>query len=181
MVRSSELTLVIGGASSGKSLLAEKLAAGADQVTYVATARPIDLEMKSKIDVHRDRRPAHWHTVEAHAPDLDDILLRTKTEMLIVDGLTLYTAASMSAAEDPDAHMLDVVAALRRSQGCVIVVSDEVGSGVVPESPAGRAFRQLLGRVNQHLAATADNVYFVAAGLPLTLKGREIKGEGRWV
>jgi len=176
----SELTLIIGGASSGKSLLAERLAGAGKAVTYIATARPIDSEMRAKIEVHRKRRPASWQTIEVRGPDLLEVLATAADGVVIVDGLTLYVATAMDAAKDPEAHMNEVVQALQGPPGPVIVVSDEVGLGLVPESTAGRAFRDLLGRVNQTLAQAADNVYFVAAGLPLTLKGRDTNGSDGW-
>ncbi|MDP1808755.1 MAG: bifunctional adenosylcobinamide kinase/adenosylcobinamide-phosphate guanylyltransferase [Actinomycetota bacterium] len=174
------LTLVIGGASSGKSLLAERLAGEGGAVTYIATARPLDNEMRAKIETHRRRRPPGWRTIEVSGPDLLEVLPGVADGVVIVDGLTLYVATAMAAAKDPEAHMNEVIQALRKAVGTVIVVSDEVGLGLVPESTAGRAFRDLLGRVNQRLAEAADNVYFVAAGLPLTLKGRETIGSDGW-
>lgn len=175
-----EFTLVIGGASSGKSLLAERLVAKGTAVTYIATARPIDEEMKAKIDTHRKRRPAAWRTIEVSRPDLLEVLPTVTDGTVILDCLTLYVATALTDVEDPEAHMDEVIRALRETAGPVIVVSDEIGLGLVPETTAGRAFRELLGRVNQKLAGAADNVYFVTAGLPVTLKGRLMNGSAGW-
>lgn len=176
----SELTLIIGGASSGKSLLAERLAGKDDSVAYLATARPVDDEMRAKIDAHRRRRPPGWRTIEVSDAALPEVLPGIAEEVVLVDCLTLYVATAMAAFEDPEAHMDKVIQGLRETGGAVIVVSDEVGLGVVPETKGGRAFRDLLGRVNQRLADAADNVYFVAAGLPMTLKGRMPTGSDGW-
>jgi len=172
----SELTLIIGGAASGKSLFAERLAGLGTAVTYIATAHPIDDEMTAKIKIHRQRRPEGWHTVELSGPDLLKILPEVAGDIVIIDGLTLYVAMALNDLPDPLEHVGQVAEALRQMGQAVLVVSDEVGMGLVPESPRGRAFRELLGAANQEIARAADNVYFVAAGLPLTLKGRELRG-----
>jgi adenosylcobinamide kinase/adenosylcobinamide-phosphate guanylyltransferase len=182
--------LVLGGSRSGKSAHAESLIADRDDVVYLATAvgDPADLEWSDRISAHRARRPASWTTLETTAPSE---LLRRGT--VLVDSITTWVAALMdeSGVWDTDrpagAHAAPAgtaAEALERLAGrCdalvdswvmtpahVVAVSDEVGLGVVPETRAGRLFRDTLGTVNQRLAATADEVWFVVAGLPQRLR-----------
>jgi adenosylcobinamide kinase/adenosylcobinamide-phosphate guanylyltransferase len=184
--------LVLGGSRSGKSAHAEQLLEGWDDVTYLATSRvdDTDTEWAARVAVHRARRPAHWRTVETTAPSE---LVRAGA--VLVDSVTTWVAALMDetgiwdVAEDAGAHAADrspaaAVAARERlaeridalvsnwvmTPAHVVAVSDEVGLGVVPETRAGRLFRDTLGTVNQRLAATADEVWFVVAGLPQRLR-----------
>lgn len=171
----SNLILVIGGAASGKSLFAESLAAKGRNVTYIATAKPVDVEMEAKIENHKKRRPADWRTIELNGPNLLEVLAEESSDCILLDALTIYVADVMSAVEDPENHLSEVASALQRVEGKVIVVSDEVGMGLVPNSPPGRIFRNLLGSVNRQIAQVADSVYFVAAGLPMTLKDKGLQ------
>ncbi len=169
--------LVLGGSRSGKSAHAESLLAGADTVTYLATSSPApdDAEWAARVAAHRARRPASWTTLETTAPSA---LLRDGT--ILVDSVTTWIAALMDEtgvwAEEPGA--LDrlavrcdaLVNAWTMTPAHVVAVSDEVGLGVVPETLAGRLFRDVLGEVNQRLAGTADEVWFVVAGLPQRLR-----------
>jgi adenosylcobinamide kinase/adenosylcobinamide-phosphate guanylyltransferase len=153
--------------------------AGEPAVEYVATgaADPDDAEWVARIAWHRERRPAHWSTRET--TDLVAVLAADAPAALL-DSVTAWLAATMdavglwqaapSAAGELGSAVDAVVDAWRRSTRHVVVVSDEVGLGVVPDSASGRAFRDTLGLVNQALAAAADEVYLVAAGLPLRLK-----------
>jgi adenosylcobinamide kinase/adenosylcobinamide-phosphate guanylyltransferase len=171
--------LVLGGARSGKSGYAESLLAAADAVDYVATsvADPDDAEWAARIARHRHRRPAHWSTTET--TDLCAVLGADRPAALI-DSVTAWLAATMdrvgmwqgrpAAAAELGAAVDAVLASWAGSGRTVVAVSDEVGLGVVPESASGRAFRDALGLLNQGLAAAADEVYLVAAGLPLRLK-----------
>jgi adenosylcobinamide kinase / adenosylcobinamide-phosphate guanylyltransferase len=158
-------TLVLGGSRSGKSAFAESLLADAPAVEYVATGAPDpgDAEWTARIAAHRARRPAHWSTLETS--DLAGVLRRNGRPVLI-DSITLWLAAG---PDDP-ARIDDLCAAWRASARRVVAVSDEVGSGVVPASDAGRRFRDALGLLNQRLAAAADDVHLVVAGLPMRLK-----------
>ena len=160
--------LVLGGSRSGKSRFAELLLADAEEVDYVATAAvlPDDPEWTARIAAHRARRPARWHTVET--ADVAAVL-RRRGPAVLVDSVTLWLAAALDGA-DLEARVDTLCAAWAESGRRVVAVSDEVGSGVVPESPAGRRFRDALGLLNQRLAATADEVHLVVAGLPLRLR-----------
>jgi adenosylcobinamide kinase/adenosylcobinamide-phosphate guanylyltransferase len=170
------ITLILGGARSGKSRFAQKLAARHSSVAFVATARPSDEEMRRKIERHKADRPAQWSTIEE--PLLLETVLRQQAatfSLLLVDCLTLYTSNLMTAEkEDPEAVLcrVDLLCdALRSGESSVVLVSNEVGSGIVPAYPSGRMFRDLLGEINQRVAAVADNVLFMVAGLPLVVKG----------
>jgi adenosylcobinamide kinase/adenosylcobinamide-phosphate guanylyltransferase len=170
------VTLVLGGVRSGKSRLAEKLASRASSVAFVATAKPSDAEMSAKIKRHQDERPEQWHTFEEPLE-----IARTLTEegpkykLFLIDCLTIF-AANLLDAKVGDSVSIETridqfCDALRSTPSTVILVSNEVGSGVVPAFPAGRQFRDLLGEINQRVAAEADNVLLMVAGLPLILKG----------
>lgn len=165
----AKLTFILGGADSGKSAFAEQLASGDGPVVYIATAPVADEEMAKKIRAHRERRPESWETIEVFDTSLKEAIRDLSAPVVLLDSLTVYVARIMNLP-DPQAHMRDVLVAITTSVAKFIVVSDEVGLGVVPATESGRAFRCLLGAVNQEAAAVADDVYFVAAGLPLTLK-----------
>lgn len=158
------VTLVLGGARSGKSAVAERRA-GAGPVTYVATgeAPPDDADMAARIAAHRARRPPAWTTVEAD--DVAAAVDGASGGTVLVDSLTAWVARAPGFAVDVD----DLCRALSARSGDVVVVSDEVGLGVHPSTEAGRAFRDALGLVNQAVAAAADEVVLVFAGRVLPL------------
>ena len=182
------LTLILGGARSGKSDLAERLAAASGRpVLFIATAEARDDEMRERIAAHRTSRPAAWRTVEE--PQNLAIALRTHAgpnDFVIVDCATLWASNLLLAEADgageisPDARrrvtggLNDVAVELAEwaaeFTGEVAIVSNEVGMGVVPASALGRAFRDALGSANRILAARADRVYYLVAGLALELK-----------
>ncbi|MBL8673028.1 MAG: bifunctional adenosylcobinamide kinase/adenosylcobinamide-phosphate guanylyltransferase [Alphaproteobacteria bacterium] len=168
------LTLVLGGARSGKSRFAESLAARhPGPRIYIATAEPLDEEMAERIARHRaDRAGASWSVVE-EPRDLASALRRAARPeaVLLVDCLTLWLANLMTAGDDIDGAESALKAALAICPGKAILVANEVGLGIVPDNALARAFRDRAGRLNQALASAADAVYFVAAGLPLALKG----------
>ena len=173
-----ELTLILGGARSGKSSLAERLARRGRRVLFVATAEARDEDMKRRIAAHRERRPAGWDTLEEPldlVAALRPVLDRYDTYLL--DCLTLWVSNLLLdepyLAEDggriPDSalRLMDLI---QESQATWILVSNEVGQGIVPSSSLGRAYRDALGRVNQLAASRADRVYLMTAGLALELK-----------
>ena len=161
------ITLILGGARSGKSAVAESLARQASgPVTYVATGVVgDDADFAARVAEHRARRPADWDTLEVGA-QLAEAFERAPGTVL-VDSLGAWLAATRDFAVDADA-LLD---ALEAHAGDVVVVSDEVGLGVHPETEVGRAFRDALGRLNQAVAARADAVWLVVAGCVLVVKG----------
>lgn len=172
----NRVTLVLGGVRSGKSRFALEIASRAPKVTFVATARASDEEMRRKIERHRGERPAHWRTREEPLQLAETISAeQDASEITIVDCLTLFAANLMEAhGEDQaatDAAIDALCLALARADRPIVLVSNEVGSGIVPEYAAGRQFRDLLGDMNQRVAAVADNVVLMIAGLPLVLKG----------
>jgi adenosylcobinamide kinase/adenosylcobinamide-phosphate guanylyltransferase len=166
------VTLVLGGARAGKSRFAETLAASRPgRRVYLATAAAGDAEMAERIRRHRARRGAGWTTVEEPL-DLAGALAARGSEgaTVLVDCLTLWLSNLMQAGRNPAAEIGRLVTALARRDGPVILVSNEVGLGIVPDNAVARAFRDHAGRLHQAVAAVADRVYFMAAGLPLLLK-----------
>lgn len=168
----AQISLVLGGAASGKSVFAERLAAASGRpLTYIATAQAHDGEMAAKIEAHRARRGNTWTTVEA-PHDLPHALGAVRPgRQVLLDCVTLWLSNRLGAGADPATLAGPLVTALSRCASPVVVVSNELGLGLVPEHPLGRVFRDLQGTVNQAIAAQADTVVFVAAGLPLVLKG----------
>ena len=174
-----EVTFVLGGARSGKTRHGLSIceALHADRAlapVYVATAQAFDGEMEERIAAHKAERGPGWRTVEAPR-DLAGAIRRESGPgaCLLVDCLTLWLTNLMLGDDrtDLDAARQELVAALGEAQGPVVVISNEVGLGIVPENALARRFRDEAGRTNQTIAAAADRVVLVAAGLPLTLKG----------
>ena len=166
------LTLVFGGASSGKSAFAEELVIGTKlKRAYVATAQAYDAEMESKIAKHKLDRGGDWATHEAptNAPEV----LRgvPSDQAILLDCMTMWLSNVMLNNEDTSDLVARMSEAIEGRQGPVVCVSNETGMGVVPDSELGRTFRDQQGRLNQQLAKQADLVVFVIAGLPLVLKG----------
>ena len=165
-------TLVLGGARSGKSGFAQRLAeAEAGPLVYVATAQAFDGEMADRIARHRADRGPRWATVDA-PHDLPCAIAGLRDGgVMLVDCLTLWLSNRMLADADMESEIAALTAAIGQADGRLILVSNEVGSGIVPETPMGRAFRDHAGRANQAVAAVADGVALIVAGLPLWLKG----------
>ena len=169
--KNPRLTLVLGGARSGKSALAERLlTAGQGPWAYVATAQAFDDEMRERIAQHRARRADGWVTFEAPV-DLAGTLGKAGDQPVLVDCLTLWLSNLMLGGYDVALATDALIVALSdRTKPCILV-SNEVGLGIVPDNALARLFRDEAGRLNQRMAEAADRVVFVAAGLHLTLKG----------
>jgi adenosylcobinamide kinase/adenosylcobinamide-phosphate guanylyltransferase len=171
-----EITLVLGGARSGKSRYAESLIQALPSPwIYVATAEAGDAEMAERIAAHRARRPNGWLTVEA-SHDLHAALATEPMHApLLVDCMTLWLSNRMLAQADIDREIRALAPAFRRRTGSLVLVSNEVGSGIVPDNALARRFRDLQGHLNQTLVAGAQRVVLMVAGIPLIIKGCEGK------
>ena len=174
---SRPLVVILGGTRSGKSRFGRDRAtalAGGGPVVYVATAIPGDPELDERIALHRRDRPATWRTVDAGVGLAATIRSIEPGTTVLLDGLTLWVSLLMGD-ERPDVAAVvegpieDVRAALREHDGPVVVVSDEVGLGLVPMDPIGRAFRDILGIAHQRLVADADEAWLMVAGRAIAL------------
>ncbi len=170
-------TLVLGGARSGKSAFAEKLVGDSGLApVYLATATAGDDEMQARIAHHQKRRGNGWRTVEEPLALIDVLTRESKAgSVVLVDCLTLWLSNLMHAERDPDVEARRLTRFLGVAMHPIVFVSNEVGMGLVPETPLGRAFRDAQGRLNQAIASTVPNVVFVAAGLPLWLKHTSVQ------
>jgi adenosylcobinamide kinase/adenosylcobinamide-phosphate guanylyltransferase len=163
------LTLVLGGARSGKSRYAEVyVARQPGPWTYVATAEALDLEMRERLAHHKARRGGGWITVEAPLALAEAI--EGRTGAVLVDCLTLWLSNIMLAGRDVASEEERLLSALHNPPPTIVLVSNEVGLGIVPDNRLARDFRDAQGRLNQRIAEIADHVVFIAAGLPVTLK-----------
>lgn len=166
-------TLILGGARSGKSQRALQLAEPmSKRRVFVATAQAFDDEMRARIEHHKTERGSGWKTLEEPL-DLHRAIEQSVSpdSVCVVDCLTLWLSNLMHHGRDVDRETNTLCQVLEQMPGPIILVSNEVGLGLVPETPLGRAFRDAQGRLNQAVAAVCDRVEFIAAGLPLTLKG----------
>ncbi|MCF6321543.1 MAG: bifunctional adenosylcobinamide kinase/adenosylcobinamide-phosphate guanylyltransferase [Rhizobiaceae bacterium] len=176
---SAVVSLLLGGARSGKSAFGENLVkiSGLKPV-YLATARGLDGEMVERIELHRARREAStgakWETVEEPLA-LADALQNCaySGHMVLVDCLTLWVSNLMEAGANVEREAANLVQSLDGLQAPVVFVANEVGLGIVPDNALAREFRDLAGLVNQKIAARADEVFFIAAGLPLIMKSKD--------
>jgi adenosylcobinamide kinase / adenosylcobinamide-phosphate guanylyltransferase len=178
--RNRAITLVLGGVRSGKSWYAHQLAKSFASVTFIATARPSDAEMRRRIAAHRRERPKRWRTVEA--PTALAAIIRRESahaQVIVIDCLTTYLGNQMmdsrhkwreTKAALAESDTEEVCDAIESAKSSVIIVSNEVGSGVVPAFRSGRIYRDLLGELNKHVARIADLVVFMIAGQPLIIK-----------
>jgi len=171
----SKITFIIGGARSGKSTYAIKWAKECgENVTFIATAQALDSEMKKRIKLHQQERPANWKTLEE--PRQVAALLEKESkclEVIIIDCLTLLVSNLMVEKPDKEVEQeaKDIIKVIRKNNLRAFIVSNEVGLGIVPNNELARKFRDLAGRVNQIFAHEADEVFFMASGLPLKIKG----------
>lgn len=187
-----KLTLILGGARSGKSSYAQRMAGRhAGPVIYLATAQALDAEMEHRIENHRQDRPEDWITLEAPSGVVAALQQQPAVAgVVLLDCLTLLvTNLVMAAAPDEDHpdeeaalqgvqdELTQLISAVRASKSDWIVVSNEVGLGLVPPYPLGRLYRDLLGRANQELAAIADEVFWMVAGIPVPIHSYRLKPE----
>jgi adenosylcobinamide kinase/adenosylcobinamide-phosphate guanylyltransferase len=170
----ARVTLVLGGARSGKSRYAEGLLAPFADKAYLATATAGDGEMEKRIADHRARRGEGWTTIEEPL-EIADVIAREGEagRPLLVDCLTLWAMNFVTAGRDGGAEVTKLFEALKRTPGPVVMVSNEIGLGVIPENQLSRLFVDLQGQVNQLAAQAASRVVFVAAGLPLIMKDEQ--------
>ena len=165
------LTLVLGGARSGKSRHAEALVAALPRPWfYLATGEPRDNEMAARIAEHRARRVADWQTIEAPRDLAGALAAVPAGAAVLVDCLTLWLTNVMLAGIDIEAEIIRLEQALVGRTGPVILVANEVGLGIVPENALARRFRDVAGRLNQRLASLADRVVLLVAGIPVQVK-----------
>jgi len=173
------VTLVIGGARSGKSAYAEGLIAEASRPNgprplYIATAEARDPEMRERIGLHRERRGALWETVEEPL-HLAGALVAGGGRAVLVDCLTLWLTNHLLAGRDLAAERDRLVATLQALDGPIVLIANEVGLGIVPDNALARAFRDEAGLLNQAVARAANRVVFMAAGLPLIMKDETLR------
>jgi len=180
-----KIFFVTGGARSGKSAFAERLAARSFRpVTYLATMEPLDDELRGRVARHRESRPADWETIEAPLAIGDALGGAAADACVLLDCLSLWVTnrlleehgddelsheAAVALEERLDAELDQVLAIAKRRDGMLIVVTNEVGSGVVPPYPLGRIYRDLLGRANQRVSRAADRAWLMVAGRALEL------------
>jgi adenosylcobinamide kinase / adenosylcobinamide-phosphate guanylyltransferase len=176
----AEITLVLGGTRSGKSEIAERIAAEAAarqkrEVVYLATCRPGDNELLERVRKHRERRPAHWTTIEeTHDPAraIGDLKQPAATTILECLSFLIFNWMEEGARDEEIASRLDrLIATMHATGHAFIVVSNDVSGALIPPDPSTRRYQDLVGRANQQMAAAADRVILAVAGLPLTLKG----------
>ncbi len=166
-------TLVLGGAASGKSLYAENLVLeSGGSPLYIATAQALDDEMQGKIATHRERRGDHWRTLEEPISLVNALKDNNSADaVILVDCLTLWLSNLVTKGRDIAVEIENLIQVLPLLSASVVFVSNELGLGVVPSNDAARHFRSLHGAMNQSVAASAEQVIFVTAGLPSVLKG----------
>ena len=187
--RPGELVLVLGGARSGKSTAAERMARAGGRVLFIATAEALDEGMRRRIADHRRYRPDHWDTLEEpiHVSDAVRPLVE-RYDTFVLDCLTLWVSNLLLAGEEYSGVEGTILETVRRlldlideAGGRWILVSNEVGQGIVPASALARAYRDVLGRVNQLVASRADKAYLMVASLALDLKRLEDRAStGAW-
>ncbi len=171
MTRPAQTFLVLGGARSGKTRHAMALAEQKPRRVYIATAEALDDEMRARIRNHRAERDATWSTIEAPVKLCDAIAsVQAEDTAIMVDCLTLWLSNMLGVSADIEAETTNLLAAITQIKNRLVLVSNEVGLGIVPANVLARQFRDAQGHLNQRVAAAVDNVDFVAAGLPLNLK-----------
>ncbi len=174
----SKITFILGGARSGKSKFATEEAKGiGKKVAFIATCKPMDKEMEERISIHKKARPAEWQTFEE--PRDIPLLLKKMSrgfEVIIVDCLTLLVSNLLLDGfkeKDIEENINEILFVLNKLKAHVIIVSNEVGLGIVPDNKLAREFRDIAGRVNQLVAKEANKVFFMTSGLALKIKGEK--------
>ncbi|MEX0970584.1 MAG: bifunctional adenosylcobinamide kinase/adenosylcobinamide-phosphate guanylyltransferase [Paracoccaceae bacterium] len=168
-----KISLILGGASSGKSAFAEQLVLKSGRKpVYIATCTADDAEMQARIQRHRERRDGRWRELEVPLELANALGWIAADEIVLVDCMTLWLSNLMEAQRDVDEALALFLRQMHVCAQPVVLVSNELGMGLVPETSLGRRFRDQQGKINQSLAKAADTVTFVAAGLPLSLKGK---------
>ena len=167
-----KVTFVLGGAASGKSVWAEKYALSlARNPIYLATAQPLDSEMKQKIEIHKKRREKNWQTIEEPF-GISNILEKTPSQKtILIDCITIWLSNILSFGKPTDNEMDILLKSINKFRGNLILVSNEVGQGIIPKNKLARDFTMAQGLLNQRIANKADRVILVSAGLPLAIKG----------
>ena len=171
----AKITFILGGARSGKSMYALKLAKKRKRVAFIATCQALDKEIQERILLHKKQRPKHWKTFEEPI-DLNPLLMRigNSFDCILIDCLTLLVSNFMLAGykrEEIFEKIEAILAILRKKKAEVIMVSNEVGLGLVPANKLGRDFRDIAGKVNQTAAKQANEVFFTISGIPMKMKG----------
>lgn len=170
----AKITLILGGARSGKSKFALKLADKYRDVAFIATCQATDKEMKERIQLHKNIRPGHWKTFE-DGVDIDSLLMKMGNtfDCILIDCLTLLVSNLMLERRKEKEILKKIKAMLiilKKKKAKVIIVSNEVGLGLVPANKLGRDFRDIAGKVNQVAAREADEVFFMVSGIPWEIK-----------
>lgn len=167
-----KLTFVLGGAASGKSAIAEQIVAATGKPkVYLATAQAFDVEMKEKIKAHQQMRGTGWTTIEEPLDIADIVRRQNPSDVLLIDCLTLWLTNIILAEQDTDQAFDGLLAELGKAPCDIVLVSNEVGHGIVPDNALSRQFRAAQGKLNQQIAAICNPVVAVMAGLPIPLKG----------
>jgi adenosylcobinamide kinase/adenosylcobinamide-phosphate guanylyltransferase len=169
----SKITFIMGGARSGKSQLAIKMAKDGRKVAFIATCQPLDKEMEKRITIHKKTRPPYWHVFEE--PEDVDLLLKKisdRFDVIVVDCLTiLISNLLLKGLKEKDIGKK--IKRMMNVRADVIIVSNEVGLGIVPDNELARDFRDIAGKMNQIVAEEADEVFFMVSGLPMKIKGEK--------
>ena len=179
MVENNKIILILGGARSGKSNFAQSLAEKMSQsVLFVATSEPLDDEMKERIEKHKKNRPVNWNTLEIRNEIGQNLINNSgNSDVIIIDCLTLLVSNLIGEQKDPNdvaetivSELNELVISLQTMDKTFIIVSNEVGMGIVPENKLARIYRDYLGKANQLIAQLANEVYLMVAGIPVKIK-----------
>jgi adenosylcobinamide kinase / adenosylcobinamide-phosphate guanylyltransferase len=169
-----KITFIMGGARSGKSAFALELANESERVAFIASCQPLDKEMKKRIGLHRKARPVGWKTFE-ESLEISRLLkqIANKFDLLLIDCLTLFLCNLMLkgfSQKKIEDEMNEILSILEKTKAGSIIISNEVGLGIVPRNKLSRDFRDTQGRINQLVARKASRVFFIAAGIPFKIK-----------